>query len=251
MGMGVRGIVGAVAGLMALAGGGAAAQLSNGLEAPAQEDLSALVDMGFVPYDPNATTRALITSGFGVEDGGLSPDGTQRFFLVKSRNGIPFVFKYSRCGQQGCMFLEAIAPVPNALMRKALTGGEVNDFNRFNPVMMLTVEDNGSFALRSKQPALRNCDLSCQQSGLMIFFNGVNFSYQKFLERSRQVEVSYQPSARSLAPSIGPSLASLASEVEFSLADPGAALLGAKAFFDGQAGVKLSDDGFPALLAPK
>lgn len=177
-----------------VSGVSAAQPLTNDLEpkapptaAPADPMGEALAN-GFIPYQPAEDKVRLVQEGFMLAEEDQSPTGDQVFMLIRAQNGIPYVLKYSFCEARGCIFLEAIAPVPAPLLRQGLSAADMNDFNRLNPAVIVTSEQDGTTAIRAKLPARKACPAACQRSGLQTFFNGVNITYEAFYNMSRLVD---------------------------------------------------------------
>ncbi|MEM9422205.1 MAG: hypothetical protein AAF986_06845 [Pseudomonadota bacterium] len=238
-------------------------QLSNGPVTPPSDTdtLSRPGTVSFVPYEPEADKALFLQQGFVLVDQDVSPKGDQFVAIYRAPNGIPYVMRYSFCMEQGCLFLEAIAPVPSALLRSGLTSAEMNQFNRGNPVLTAVTEKNGSVSLRGKLPAREDCEDACKLSAFQIFFSGVNFAYEAFYSATRTVNapetsqgvLDYAALGRNWVAS--PALVSAA----FGDQDPLVAVRGylTKEFGGGQfvpaigtGTVSKPNNGFPALLTP-
>lgn len=256
-----------LAGLAALCFGvgAASAQTSNSLapeKSYGETDFSAVMELGFKPFTPDALTGYLAKRNFQIAPIEAVPPGEDIFIVAVGHNAIPYVFKLSQCGKQGCLFLEMIAPVLDEVMASPISGADRNDFNRINPMIILTSEEGGRSALRYKFPALQQCDNDCQNSALDLFVRLVNFSYIAFDKISKsRVEAN-------ASGDFAPTLASVVTTSAVALASSGHRELEARALtsaqFATEAGLRFANDekhgldvraeqkiDFPQLMTPR
>ena len=191
-------LIRALGALAALTVSAAAAQ-SNGLfgagPAGATRDLSGAMANGYRPFSLAGVEGYLARSDFTVTERQAAPDGGAVGIVAKAPNGMPFLFVFTDCGRQGCLFMEAVQPFAPAKIGVPLDAAQINAFNRNSPLQLfMTAEANDEVGLRWVLPALVGCDDACAQSGLTLYFGAVMSVYEQATKASRQmlVEVPFE-----------------------------------------------------------
>ena len=172
----------------ALLGGGAGPQ-------GATRDLSGAIANGYQPFSLGAFERYLAEASFTVTERQAAPDASGVGIVAKAPNGMPFLFLFTDCGRQGCLFMEAVQPFAPKKIGMPISLAEMNDYNRNSPLQLfMTAEANDEVGLRWVLPALVGCDDACAQSGLTLYFGAVMSVYEQATKASRQmlVEVPFE-----------------------------------------------------------
>ena len=189
-------IFGALGAAASLALGSVSAAQSNSL-APGNagplgttRDISAAVANGYAPFHLGDFEAFLGSAGFKVTEREALPDIEGQGIAVTAPNGMPFVFLFSDCGVQGCLFMEAVQPFAPRRVGVTLGLAEVNDFNRESPLhVFMTAEEGGEVGLRWVMPALAGCGEPCVASAANLYFGGVLNIYEAVIKAGRQMVV--------------------------------------------------------------
>ena len=169
--------------------------------------VSELIAAGVTPWSPGAVEAFLTEGGFRVTRREAKPDGSEAALLVAAPNGMPFVFLFTNCAAQGCLFVEAIQPLNPKGIGVTLTGRDVNDFNRANPLQVfLTSEAEGGVAVRWATPALAGCDADCQRSAMNMYFVS-SLSFLEALAKASKRVLVEAPFEESPRPGVAAALA--------------------------------------------
>ena len=173
---------------------GAAAAQSNSLSGAglpgAQRDLSSAVANGYTPFSLGAFDGYLSRSGFTVTERQQAPDGSGVGIVANAPNGMPFLFVFSDCGRQGCLFMEAVQPFAPKKIGMPISLAEMNAYNRNSPLQLfMTAEANDEVGLRWVMPALAGCGDACAHSAVTLYFGAVLNVYEAVSKASKQVLV--------------------------------------------------------------
>ncbi len=159
--------------------GAAGAQVSNSLDqstAPAV-DYQALQAQGFILFNPEAVKAKLVDAGFVMQSDQRSTDGTARVFAATVYQQT-FVFGFSDCAPEGCLFMRAVHPIPTAAAGINITSVIANDLNGTTPLGHYVAEKGGNVSLRYSMPAVPECAEQCIDSHIVFFMRGTQIAHQ-------------------------------------------------------------------------
>jgi hypothetical protein len=184
-----RTALGALAAGLALGGAAHADAFIQGA-GPGTKDLADITARGFVPFVPAELKQWLLSQGVAVGEEVVSPDGSRMATIAVLGGQVPVVFVHSDCGQQGCLFIEMVSPVPVSTVGLRLSEKDVNAFNTESGFVFMTLEEEGEVAVRHTMPALVGCDRACQESEYLLYFTGLKMTHGYLKQLSQQQLVS-------------------------------------------------------------
>ena len=189
-------ILASALGAAALAWVGSAHAQSNSLlgggagPVGATRDLSAAIANGYQPFSIGAFEAYLREASFTVTERQTAPDGGGAGIVANAPNGMPFLFLFTDCGRQGCLFMEAVQPFAPGKIGVPLGLKDINAYNRQSPLQVfMTAEANDEVALRWVLPALAQCGDACAHSAVNLYFGAVMNVYEAVSKASKQVLV--------------------------------------------------------------
>ena len=195
----------AVAASLTLVGAASAQSNALGAGSPgplgATRDLSAAIANGYAPFSLAAFEQHVTQAEFQVTGRQVTDDKSAAALLVKAPNGMPFVFIFTDCGQQGCLFMEAVQPFAPAKIGVPISLADMNEYNRTSPLQVfMTKEEGNEVGLRWVLPALAGCGDACARSAVNLYFGAVISVYEAVGKASKQmvVEAPYEEEGEAL-----------------------------------------------------
>ncbi|WP_306252602.1 hypothetical protein [Parvularcula sp. IMCC14364] len=155
---------------------------AQGDQALSYSDLQA---QGYILFQPSDVKQKLLNSGFLLQSEQATPDGVAKIYSMTAGQQV-FLFGFSDCQSEGCLFMRAIHPIPTAAAGLNISTGMVNDLNGTTPLGHYVVEQGGNVSLRYYVPAVPECAEACLDSHLLLFMNGTKAAHETLQRVGRQ-----------------------------------------------------------------
>ncbi|MCI5044873.1 MAG: hypothetical protein MRY72_09260 [Aquisalinus sp.] len=161
------------------------AQSSTGSAAEDTLSYSDLKEQGYILFQPQDVKTKLLNAGFQLQSEQATPDGVARIYSMTAGQQV-FLFGFSDCQVEGCLFMRAIHPIPTAAAGLSISTGVVNDLNGTTPLGHYVLEQGGNVSLRYYVPAVPECAEACLDSHLLLFMNGTKAAHEALQRVGRQ-----------------------------------------------------------------